>query len=158
MKKLLFILPVLCLFITCKKEVETPVDRKIGGAIYLQFKDQQGRNLLEPTTPKMLRLQNMETYLLRRNGERELSRYATFTVRDSEKIGKYMYYTFTGGDLIDDKTTAFIKYQDFSEDKIVIQYRKPVGYNTVMVKLWINDVLVRDDPNNSTYEIIEVIK
>lgn len=158
MRKLLFILPLI-LLVACQKESETPNQEAehIENNIYLYYKNNSGKNLLNPSITKAISVSDIDVLDLSNQGYKiyfqDSQNTNAITVLEHPSYGKIVKLPFQSGIKNGNKMTKFLEYSDYKEDKITIEVS-----DSSIKKIWLNDVLVATNPEPHSFDPIVVLK
>lgn len=151
MKKLLCILFVASLFLSCEKEEEpriccTIVDIFMG----IKYVDENGKNLLNAANG--IDVSGIRVYD-KIDNEWKISENPPRLSEDGEYLMVNTGYTRND----DNITTSKIIFADDSEDLITAQLNGESLFNTIIQKVWYNEELVWDNANKEprNFEIIK---
>ncbi|MBB2147129.1 hypothetical protein GM921_16615 [Pedobacter sp. LMG 31464] len=166
MKKLFFLLFVVSVCISCKKQTPNSVVLDIQFPIL--FKDGSGVNLLDPSISGAIKAEDIDIFVLK-NGVKtkvyysNLDRPEMFYITDNSR-GPYImvmsfdissYANFSGN-----KITQFVKYKDGTEDEFIGEFNTDRSINILLQRVWVNGVLKWEMGTNQTKptEPIVIIK
>ncbi len=158
MRKLLFILPLI-LLVACQKEDETPSQEveHIENNIYLYYKNNSGKNLLNSSITKAISVSDIDVLDLSNQGYKiyfqDSQNTNAITVLEHPSYGKIVKLPFQSGIKNGNKMTKFLEYSDYKEDKITIEVS-----DSSIKKIWLNDVLVATNPEPHSFDPIVVLK
>lgn len=151
MKKLLSILFVSSLFLSCEKEEEpriccTIVDISMG----IKYVDENGENLLNAENG--IDVSEIRVYD-KIDDEWKISENPPRLNEDGEYLMVNTGYTRND----DDITMSKIIFADDSEDLIIAQLNGESLFNTIIQKVWYNDELVWDNADKEP-RVFEIVK
>jgi hypothetical protein len=162
MKKILALLFLCTLFISCEKSIGGPVP---DTEITIFYRDQNKQDLLNPTSTSHISTEDIDIYLLTLKNERRLLYRSNLDmpkmfriVNEGSDDYRLTLFFEPDADCIDkdNKATMYVSYKNRTEDKFVGQFNR-VKFPRSLEKLWVNDKLVWD-VNFASHRMISLIK
>ena len=119
----------------------------ISAVALIKYTNQNGDDLLDPSKPGALLADDIDVFLLKKGERIRLSGQVenmpgTFKILPSGASGSYLRFFYPNDpDAAEkEKVTIYLRYKNYSEDKLVGEFNSTIGPNIILQRIWINDI------------------